>query len=95
MPLYAMICTDHRDSAALRAKTRDEHLAYARAEGSGVRLAGALLDEHGQPEGSLLIVECASQAAAEAFAKEDPYARQGLFASVLVRPWRLAVGAVG
>ena len=94
MPLYALICVDHKGSLDLRQKSRESHLAYARAPGSPVKIAGAMLDEHGQPEGSLLIVECESQAAAEAFADADPYAKAGLFSSVSVKPWRLAIGAV-
>jgi uncharacterized protein YciI len=94
MPLYALICMDHRGSLALRQKTRDDHLAYVRGPNSPVRLAGALLDEGGQPEGSLLVIECESQAAAETFAQGDPYAKAGLFSSISVKPWRLAVGAV-
>ncbi len=95
MPLYAMICTDHKGSIELRQKVRDEHLAYYRAPGSPVRLAGAVLDENGQPDGSLVIIECDSQVAAEAFAQGDPFAKAGLFSSVSVKPWRLALGAVG
>jgi uncharacterized protein YciI len=95
MPLYAMICIDHRGSLDLRQKTRDEHLAYYRAPGSPVRLAGAVLDDNGQPDGSLVIIECESQVAAETFAAGDPFAKAGLFSSVSVKPWRLAIGAVG
>ncbi len=95
MALYAVICTDHKGSSEIRQKTRESHLAYCRAAGTPVKLAGALLDENGQPEGSLLVIECDSIAAAEAFAAGDPYAKVGLFASVSVKPWRLAVGEVG
>jgi len=95
MPYYAMICIDHKGSLELRAKVRDEHLAYYRAPETPIRMAGPLLDENGQPEGSLVILECDSQAAAEAFANADPYAKAGLFSSVSVKPWRLSIGAVG
>ncbi len=95
MPLYALICVDHKGSLELRQKVRDEHLAYCRAPGSPVRIAGAVLDEDGQPDGSLVIIECESQVAAETFASADPYAKAGLFSSVAVKPWRLAIGAVG
>jgi uncharacterized protein YciI len=94
MPLYAMICTDHKGSLALRQKVRDDHLAHYRSPGSPVRIAGATLDENGQPDGSLVIIECESQVAAEAFAASDPFAKAGLFSSVSVKPWRLAIGAV-
>ncbi len=95
MPLYAMICVDHKGSLELRQKVREEHLAYYRAPGSPVRLAGAVLDENGKPDGSLVIIECESQVAAEAFAEGDPFAKAGLFSSVSVKPWRLSIGAVG
>lgn len=94
MPVYAIICTDHRDSLELRKKTRDDHLAYLRSTGVVVKFGGALLDENGQPEGSLLVIACESQAEAEAFANQDPYAKAGLFSSVAVKPWRLAVGQI-
>jgi uncharacterized protein YciI len=92
MPLYAMICIDHKGSIELRQKIRADHLAYYRAPGSPVRLAGAVLDENGQPDGSLVIIECESQVAAEAFAEADPFAKAGLFSSVAVKAWRLAIG---
>jgi uncharacterized protein YciI len=47
-----------------------------------------VLDPEGQPCGSLLVVEAADRAAAEAFAAADPYAKAGLFESVVVRPFR-------
>ncbi len=94
MPLYAIICTDHKGSLALRQKVREDHLAYFKTPGSPVRIAGAVLDEAGSPDGSLVIVDCESQAAAEAFAEKDPFARAGLFSSVSVKPWRLALGTV-
>jgi uncharacterized protein YciI len=94
MPLYAVICVDHKGSLDLRQKVREDHLAYYRTPGSPVRLAGAVLDENGKPDGSLVIIECESQAAAEAFADGDPFAKAGLFSSVSVKPWRLAIGAV-
>lgn len=94
MPLYAVICIDHKGSLELRQKTREEHLAHCRAGSTPVKVAGALLDENGQPEGSLLILECEGIAAAEAFAAADPYARAGLFASVSVKPWRVVIGEI-
>lgn len=52
-----------------------------------------MLDQLGQPMGSLLIIEAADLAAAEHAAANDPYAQAGLFAEVEVRPYRLAIGA--
>ena len=61
-----------------------------------MKVGGPWLDEaDGGPLGSMLVVEAADIATAQAFAAADPYARAGLFASVEIRPWRLAVGAFG
>ena len=38
--------------------------------------------------GSLLVMEFADRAAAEDFAKNDPYAKAGLFESVAITPFR-------
>ena len=43
----------------------------------------------------MLVVEADDITAVRAFAAADPYALAGLFASVEIRPWRLAVGAFG
>ena len=84
--LFAIICTDKPDSAALRQATRPAHLDYAAA--NGIMFGGPLLDGDGQPCGSLLVVEAESQAAAAAFAAADPYAKAGLFAEASIRGFR-------
>ena len=48
----------------------------------------------GQPIGSLSILEAEDRAAVEAFVADDPYALAGLFATVEVKPWRIAVGEI-
>jgi uncharacterized protein YciI len=47
-----------------------------------------VLDPAGNPCGSMLVVEAADRAEAEAFAAADPYAKAGLFESVVIRPFR-------
>ena len=93
MALFLILCIDRPDARELRAATRPTHLAYLEGGEVKVKIGGALLDEgDGGPLGSMMVVEAAHMAAARAFAAEDPYAKAGLFASVEVRPWRLAVG---
>jgi uncharacterized protein YciI len=87
--LFAITNIDKPGSSALRAATRETHLGYLDSIVSQLLLAGPLLNAENQPIGSLLVVEAESQAAAEAFAEADPYARAGLFESVAVRPYRL------
>lgn len=86
--LFAIICTDKPASLDLRMATRPAHLEYLKGFEKSTVLVGPLLDPEGKPAGSLLVVEAADRAAAEAFAAGDPYAKAGLFESVVVRPFR-------
>lgn len=72
----------------LRASTRSAHLAYLERAIAQVVVAGPLLDEAGEPIGSMLLMTFPDYRAAVAFAADDPYARAGLFASVAITPWR-------
>ncbi|MCQ8276929.1 YciI family protein [Acetobacteraceae bacterium KSS8] len=89
--LFMILCNDHPGQGALRAETRETHLAYLAEQGEAIIHAGPLLDADGAAIGSLLVVEQPDQAAAEALAAHDPYNRAGLFASVSVRPHRLVI----
>ncbi len=72
----------------LRQATRPAHLAYIEAHADRVIVAGPLLDETGEPIGSMLLMEFPDYRSAVAFAAEDPYAKAGLFASVAVTAWQ-------
>lgn len=81
--LFAIRCTDKPGHAQVRADTRADHLAYLKARGDRLKLAGPLTsDDGGQVLGSLLVVEAEDRAEAEAFAAADPYAKAGLFERV-------------
>ena len=88
---YVLICRDRPEAAGVRAATRDAHLAYLTASGI-VALAGPLMDDAGAMNGSMLVIDAADRAAAEAFAAADPYARAGLFASVEILAWKRVIG---
>lgn len=91
MPLFAITCKDKPGALETRLATRPVHLDYLKAS-KILKLAGALLGEDGNPTGSLLIVEADDIAAAQAQADNDPFTQAGVFESVEVRPWRLAIG---
>ncbi|WP_411819172.1 YciI family protein [Hyphococcus formosus] len=93
MPNFILICRDKPNSLDLRMETRPAHLDYFNAYGPGGLVAGPMLDDNGKPKGSVLIIEAEDQAAAEAFAQNDPYAKAGLFESVEIQPMALAAGA--
>ena len=86
--LFALICTDRPGGLDLRMATRPAHLAFMETQQAKVVDAGALLDSDGKPCGTLLVLDVADRAEAEAFAAADPYGRAGLFESTLIRPFR-------
>lgn len=87
--LFAIICTDKPDHQQLRADNRPAHLAYLEAHESQIVLGGPLPNEDGSAmTGSLLVLDFADRAAAEAFAEADPYNQAGLFQSVEIKPFR-------
>lgn len=86
--LYALICTDKSNSVDLRLKERPGHIEYLNGLGDALKAAGPFTDEAGSPIGSLVIVEAKDRAGAEEIAKNDPYAKAGLFAAVEIRAWK-------
>jgi uncharacterized protein YciI len=91
---FLLLCEDKPGALPVRLANRDAHLAYVRETGI-VRIAGPTLGEDGAMTGSMLVIEVADRAAAEAFAANDPYAKAGLFQSVAIRPWKWVIGAPG
>ena len=88
---FVLICRDKPGALDIRMENRPAHLAYIEATGV-VTLAGPFLDDAGKPSGSLVILEVADRAAAEVWAAGDPYAKAGLFESLLIEAWRKVVG---
>ena len=86
--LFALLCTDKPNSLDLRMSVRPEHLSYLESLGTALKGAGPFTTDEGQPTGSLVIIEAADRAAAEAMAANDPYAKAGLFAAVEIKPWK-------
>ena len=87
--LFAILCTDKPDHQQVRADNRPAHLAYLEAHASQILLGGPLPNDDGSAmTGSLLVLDFADRAAAEAFAEGDPYNQAGLFESVAIKPFR-------
>lgn len=93
--LFALICTDKPDFLPLRLENRPAHLAFLDGLNAAGKLkfAGPFLGADGKPDGSLVMIDAADRAEAEAIAAEDPYAKAGLFASVDIRAWNRVVNA--
>ena|ERR1700720_3032316 len=91
MAYFALFYDAVDDFIARRGVYRDEHLRLARdAHARGeLLLAGALADP---ADGALLIFQGESPAPAEAFARQDPYVKNGLVTKWRVRNWTVVVG---
>lgn len=86
--LFAVIRHDRPNSLALRLAERPKHLEYLNAVIDKVMYGGALLDAEGKQNGSILIIDVADAAAAEAFAIADPFVDAGLFAETIIQQFR-------
>ncbi|PRY75656.1 hypothetical protein CLV80_1117 [Yoonia maritima] len=88
---FALITTDKPGALQTRKDNRDAHLAYI-AETGVVEMAGPFLDDNDQMCGSMIVLEVADMAAAQAWADNDPYAKAGLFSDVRIQAWKKVVG---
>lgn len=94
MPLFVLHCLDKPDALEVRMGAREAHLAYVGGLREVVKLGGPLLDENGVMAGSLLVVDVADKAAAEAFSAADPYTLAGLWQRVDISAFRASVGGL-
>ena len=90
--LFVVTAFDRPGASDDRTRHRPAHLDYLKGKAGQIRAGGALLNQNDQPMGSMLIIEAADQAAAEAFAEGDPFNREGVFERVEIRPWRAVLG---
>lgn len=94
--LYAIISEDVDNSLALRKKARADHLARLEALSAQNRLVLAgphpATDSEDPGEagftGSLVVARFDSLAQAQQWADEDPYVAAGVYAKVVVKPFR-------
>jgi uncharacterized protein YciI len=88
---YALICLDKPNALQTRVDNRAAHLEHIQTTGV-VEQAGPFIDAAGQMCGSLIVLNVGSKAEAEAWAAADPYAKAGLFASVMIQEWKRVIG---
>jgi hypothetical protein len=87
--LFVVHCSDKPNRGEVRQANRPAHVEYLKANVAKLIIGGPLLSEDGQSMiGSLLILDLPDRAAAEAFCAQDPYAKAGLFESVIIRPYK-------
>ncbi|EJF91549.1 YciI family protein [Bartonella tamiae] len=88
---YAVTCIDKKDHLNLRLTTRPEHLTYLKNLDDVLKIAGPFMDENGQPNGTLMVIEASSLKEAQSIAENDPYARAGLFDKTDIRTWNWTI----
>ena len=89
--LYALVADDKPDGLADRLANRPEHLAHLESLGDKLILAGPFLDQSGEANGSIVIIEAENQAEAETLFRKDPFVVKGVFNAYQIRPWKLTI----
>lgn len=90
--LFMLMASDVEDSLEARLAARPAHLARLKAlqEAGRLVLAGPcpLPDSDTAFSGSLIVADFDSLDAAEEWAGQDPYVEAGVYAEILIRPFK-------
>ena len=88
---YMIETFDKPGTLDLRAKVRDEHLAFLKENAALLIACGAKLDDDGNAAGGgLYVVALETREEASAFIEADPFFKADLFECVVIRRWRKA-----
>ena len=88
--LVALIAHDKANHLDVRTQNRAAHLEYIKSSGI-VSQAGPFVDENGNMIGSLIVLEVDDFLDAQNWAKDDPYAKAGLFEMVQLIRWNKVI----
>lgn len=90
--LYMLLATDAEGSHEARLAARPAHLQRLRELNAAGRLLTAgptpMPDDSGLVSGSLIIADFDDLDAAQAWAEADPYVEAGVYAELLIRPYK-------
>ena len=90
--LYMILATDHEGTGEQRAAARPAHLERLKALDKAGRLLTAgpnpLPENPNAVSGSLIIAEFDDLDAAQDWASKDPYVDAGVYAEVLIKPYK-------
>ncbi len=88
---FLVIARDGHDALRRRLALRAEHLAVAsRLKASGNLLYGvAMLDDNGQPNGSMEVVQFESRADLDHWLQQEPFVTEQVWDEVEVTPCRV------
>jgi uncharacterized protein len=93
--MYFALFYDYVPDALERRKPyRPEHLAYAgEAQKAGRLIMAGAFDP--PTDGALFLFKADAAQDVEAFAKADPYVRNGVVTAWRVKPWNVVIGGQG
>ena len=87
--MYAIICFDRPDSAALRDAHRAAHQKFLDENSKQILYGGPFKNTpEGPSTGALIVVDCATRDEAQALIASDPFFRGGVYENVAVRAFR-------
>lgn len=87
--MYAIVCFDRPDSAALRDQHRAAHQKFLNENSKRILYGGPLKNApDAASTGALIVVDCATREEAEAFIGADPFYRAGVYESVAIRAFK-------
>lgn len=87
--LFCFHNIDQPDAAALRQQWRPAHKEYLARVADQIAFAGPLLADDGVTmQGSLLVIDFPDRAAAEAWLRDEPFTRNGVYASISIRAYQ-------
>ncbi len=89
--MYIFHAWDKENHLELRKANRDAHIKWLKSLGHIVKLAGPTLDENGQMNGSVLVLDMASYEECIHALAQDPYAKAELFEKTTLSPYIVAI----
>ena len=95
--IFAILLMDRPGTAELRVQIRPEHRAYLAKLSDRMAFAGPLTSEDGQTVvGSLLAIDFPSRADADAWLKDEPFTKAGVYEQPIIHvfnnSWEQKVG---
>ena len=95
--IFSILLMDRPGAGELRIQVRPEHRAYLAQLADRMAFAGPLMSDDGKtPIGSLLAIDFASRADVEAWLKDEPYTKAGVYEKPIINAfnnmWAQKVG---
>jgi uncharacterized protein len=85
---FAIQCILAKNVNEKRLALRPAHLKYLAANKEHIFCGGPTINQEGQPEMMLIILNAPDLSSAEAFIQSEPYNQAGVFVKSTIREWR-------